>query len=342
MKLYTTKNNSTLSYTDKTVLSGASYTYTVVSYYKKTKSGHDSKGLTATFFAAPCITSAKCIDNKTIRINWNSLSGAESFMVYKKELGGKYTKIATVPANVLSYTDTNVDKSKTYVYALKAKSVAGIVSGKSNEKTKRLIDPNKPMIALTFDDGPSKSATTRILDVLEKYDARATFFVVGSRVDSYKNQIKRAYNLNCEIGNHSYNHKTLTSLSKDSLKWELSETDRKVKAITGVSPVLMRPPGGSYKTDTVRKNTAYPIIMWSIDTRDWESRNSTAVANHIKSKAYDGAIILMHDLYDSTATATEIVVPWLISQGYQLVTVSEMMEARGIQMQNGVAYNSAR
>ena len=342
VKLYTTKNNSTLSYTDKTVVSGASYTYTVVSYYKKAKSGYDSKGLTATFFAAPCITSAECIDNKTIRINWNSLSGAESFMVYKKELGGKYSKIATVPANVLSYSDTNVDKSKTYVYALKAKSVAGIVSGKSNEKTKRLIDPNKPMIALTFDDGPSNSATTRILNVLEKYDARATFFVVGSRVDSYKSQIKRAYDLNCEIGNHSYNHKTLTSLSKDSLKWELSETDRKIKAITGVSPVVMRPPGGSYKTDTVRKNTPYPIIMWSIDTRDWESRNSTSVANHIKSKAYDGAIILMHDLYDSTATATEIVVPWLINQGYQLVTVSEMMEARGVKMQNGVAYSSAK
>lgn len=342
VKIYTTKNNNTLSYTDKSVVSGGSYTYTVVSYYKKTKSGYDTKGLTATYFAPPVINSAKCIDNNTILISWNALAGTDSYIVYRKEVGGKYAKIATLPASVLSYTDINLDKSKTYVYAMKAKSAFGVTSGKSNEKTKRLIDPNKPMIALTFDDGPSNSATTRILNVLEKYDARATFFVVGSRVDSYKNQIKRAHNLNCEIGNHTYNHATLTKCSDSTIKSELTNTDAKVKAITGVSPVLMRPPGGSYKTDTVRKNTAYPIIMWSVDTRDWESRNATAVVNHIKANAYDGAIILMHDLYDSTASATEIVVPWLISQGYQLVTVSEMMDAKGIQMQNGVAYSSAK
>lgn len=342
VKIYTSKNNTTLSYTDKNVVSGNSYTYTVVSYYKKVKSGYDTKGLTATYFAPPAINSVKCIDNQTILISWNALTGTDSYILYRKEVGGKYSKIATLPSNVLSYTDSNVDKTKTYVYAMKAKSTFGVVSGKSNEKMTSFVDPNKPMIALTFDDGPSSSATTRILNVLEKYNARATFFVVGSRVDSYKSQIKRAYDLKCEIGNHTYNHKTLTNLSADGVKSELSATDKKVKAITGVSPVIMRPPGGSYKTDTVRNNTPYPIIMWSVDTRDWESRNATSVVNHIKSHAYDGAIILMHDLYDSTATATETIVPWLISQGYQLVTVSEMMEAKGIQMQNGVAYSSAR
>ena len=342
VKIYTSKNNTTLSYTDKNVVSGNSYTYTVVSYYKKVKSGYDTKGLTATYFAPPAINSVKCIDNQTILISWNALTGTDSYILYRKEVGGKYSKIATLPSNVLSYTDSNVDKTKTYVYAMKAKSTFGVVSGKSNEKMTSFVDPNKPMIALTFDDGPSSSATTRILNVLEKYNARATFFVVGSRVDSYKSQIKRAYDLKCEIGNHTYNHKTLTNLSADGVKSELSATDKKVKAITGVSPVIMRPPGGSYKTNTVRNNTPYPIIMWSVDTRDWESRNATSVVNHIKSHAYDGAIILMHDLYDSTATATETIVPWLISQGYQLVTVSEMMEAKGIQMQNGVAYSSAR
>lgn len=342
VKIHTTKNNNTLSYTDKSVVSGSSYTYTVVSYYKKAKSGYDTKGLTATYFAPPYINSVRYIDGKTVQVNWDSLAGAGSYIVYRKEVGGKYSRIATVPANVLSYSDINIDKSKTYIYAMKAKSVAGVLSGKSNEKMTSFVDPTKPMIALTFDDGPSNSATTRILNVLEKHNARATFFVVGSRVDSYKSQIKRAYDLKCEIGNHTYNHKTLTKLSVDGVKSELSATDKKIKAITGVSPVLMRPPGGSYKTDTVRKNTPYPIIMWSVDTRDWESRNATAVVNHIKSHAYDGAIILMHDLYDSTAAATEIVVPWLISQGYQLVTVSEMMEVKGIKMQNGVAYSSAK
>ena len=215
--------------------------------------------------------------------------------------------------------------------------------------------PEKPII-ITFDDG-YESVYEYAYPILKERNMHAVINILGKYTQIYSNsddhnvnyahitfaQIKEMTKSGLiEIGNHSYNHKTLTSLSKDSLKWELSETDRKIKAITGVSPVVMRPPGGSYKTDTVRKNTAYPIIMWSIDTRDWESRNSTSVANHIKSKAYDGAIILMHDLYDSTATATEIVVPWLINQGYQLVTVSEMMEARGVKMQNGVAYSSAK
>lgn len=341
VKIHTTKNNNTFSFTDKSVVSGVSYTYTVVSYYKKVKSGYDTAGLTAMYFAPPYISSAKCVDNKTIVINWNSLSGAESYMIYKKESGGTYSEIATVPANVLSYSDSNVEKDKVYVYAMKAKSVTGVVSGKSNEKTKRLIDPTKPMVALTFDDGPSNH-TTRILNVLEANGSRATFFVLGSRVDSYKSQIKRIHNLGCEIGNHTYNHTTLTTCTGAEIKSELSSTDNKVKAITGTSPVLMRPPGGSYKNDTVKNNTAYPIILWSIDTRDWESRNANSVVASIKGSVRDGSIILMHDLYESTATATEIIVPWLISQGYQLVTVSEMMEAKGIVMQNGVAYYSAK
>ena len=340
VKIYTTKNNTTFSYTDKLVASGASYTYTVVSYYKKIKSGYDTAGLTATFFAPPYINSVKCVGN-SILISWDSLSGAESYIVYKKELGGKYSKIVTVKADVLSFTDSNIEKDKVYVYAMKAKSTSGVVSGKSNEKIKRLIDPTKPMVALTFDDGPSKH-TTRILNVLETTGSRATFFVLGSRVDSYKSQIKRIHNLGCEIGNHTYNHTTLTTCTGAEIKSELSSTDNKVKAITGTSPVLMRPPGGSYKNDTVKNNTAYPIILWSIDTRDWESRNANSVVASIKGSVRDGSIILMHDLYESTATATETIVPWLISQGYQLVTVSEMMEAKGIVMQNGVAYYSAK
>lgn len=340
VKLYTTKNNSTFSYTDKSVASGSSYTYTVIAFYKKSNSSYDANGITATFFAPPYINSAKCVGN-SILISWDSLSGAESYIVYKKELGGKYSKIATVKANVLSFTDSNIEKDKVYVYAMKAKSTSGVVSGKSNEKIKRLIDPTKPMVALTFDDGPSKH-TTRILNVLESTGSRATFFVLGSRVDSYKSQIKRIHNLGCEIGNHTYNHTTLTTCTGAEIKSELSSTDNKVKAITGTSPVLMRPPGGSYKNDTVKNNTAYPIILWSIDTRDWESRNANSVVASIKGSVRDGSIILMHDLYESTATATETIVPWLISKGYQLVTVSEMMDAKGISMQNGVAYYSAK
>ncbi len=341
-KIYSTKNNSTFSYTDKNVASGVSYTYTVATWYKKGKSIYGSEGNTIQFVASPKLISAIYSPENNVTVTWSAVNGAVGYKLYKKEVGGKYAVLTELPAEQTTFVDTAVVAGKEYAYVVKAKTLAGTLTPKSNSKKSSVVDPNKPMIALTFDDGPSSSATTRILNVLEANGARATFFVVGSRVDSYSYQIKRAYDLKCEIGNHSYGHSTLTSLSVDSLKWELSETDRRIQAITGVSPVLMRPPGGSYKTDTVRNNTPYPIIMWSIDTRDWESRNATAVVNHIKATAYDGAIILMHDLYDSTATATEIIVPWLKSQGYQLVTVSEMMEAKGIQMQNGVAYSSAK
>jgi len=342
VKIHSTKNNSTFSYKDENVVSGTTYTYTVATYYKKGKSIYGSEGVSITFVASPKMISAVYSPQNTITVTWSAVNGAVGYKLYKKEIGGKYVVLTETPANQTTFVDTAVEKSKTYAYVVKAKTAAGLITPKSNSKKSSTIDPNKPMIALTFDDGPSSSATTRILNVLEKYNARATFFVVGSRVDSYSYQIKRAYDLKCEIGNHTYNHSTLTKCSASTIKSELSSTDAKVKAITGVSPVIMRPPGGSYKTDTVRNNTAYPIIMWSVDTRDWESRNATSVVNHIKSHAYDGAIILMHDLYDSTATATETIVPWLISQGYQLVTVSEMMEAKGIKMQNGVAYSSAK
>jgi len=340
-RIYKTKNNATLSYKDTSVASGNYYTYTVMAWYKNTKSSYDTNGVTGKYFSSPVLNSARCMQSKYINLDWSQVGGAEFYTVFKKEIGGKYSILAIVDADSHSYKDTEISIGKEYAYIVRANTYSGLTSGNSNTKTARVLDPNKPMVALTYDDGPSNSATTRILNVLEKYNARATFFVVGSRVDSYKAQLKRAYTLNCEIANHTYNHATLTSCSADKIKKELSDTDKKVKAITGENPVLMRPPGGSYRNDTVKKNTAYPIIMWSIDTRDWESRNASKIVSNIKYDVRDGSIVLMHDLYDSTASATETIVPWLIKQGYQIVTVSEMMDAKGITMQNGVAYSSA-
>ncbi len=341
-RIYKTKDNKTLSYKDTNVASGNNYIYTVKAFYKNTSSGHNSKGLNCTYFASPVLNSVRCIKSKNIVLNWSKVGGASYYTIYKKVIDGKYSVLATVNSDTLTFTDSNIAIGKEYAYKIKATSTSGIVSGYSNAKTARVLDPKKPMVALTYDDGPSKNATTRILNVLEKYNSRATFFVVGSRIDSYKSQLKRTYNLKCEIGNHTYNHKTLTTLSATGVKKELNDTSKKIKAVTGENPVLMRPPGGSYNNNTVKSNTAYPIIMWSVDTRDWESRNSTKIVSHIKSNVRNGSIILMHDLYDSTASATETIVPWLIKNGYQLVTVSELMDAKGVTMKNGVAYSSAK
>ncbi|MBE6752489.1 MAG: hypothetical protein E7556_08200 [Ruminococcaceae bacterium] len=341
-RIATTQNNNTLTFTDKNVLSGVDYNYTVVAWYKNSKSSFDSEGVTGTYFSSPKLTSARCFKSEKIVVEWNSVGGAQTYTIYRNENGGKYTAIKTVNANTYSFADKDIKVGKEYSYIIRATSYYGIVSGNSNVKSARVLDLNKPMVALTFDDGPSNSPTTRILNTLEKYNSRATFFVVGSRVGSYQSQVKRAYSLNCEIGNHTYNHKTLTSLSASGVLSELSQTSSKIESVIGERPVIMRPPGGSFNNSTVKNNVGAPIIMWSVDTRDWESRNASKIVSNIKNNVRDGSIVLMHDLYDSTASATETIVPWLINNGYQLVTVTELMDAKGVSMQNGSAYYSAR
>ena len=204
-----------------------------------------------------------------------------------------------------------------------------------------VADPNKPMIALTFDDGPNTSTTSSILDTLEAYNARATFFVVSSRIPSHYEVSKRALSLGCEIESHGYSHKMLKKLKTEQIKKEFERSQKILKKHTGNKFSLVRTPYGD--TDRrVLKNTDYPVILWSLDSLDWKSKNSKKIVKRVMKKIKDGDIVLMHDLYTSTADAVKEIVPKLISQGYQLVTVSEMMEARGIELKNGHTYGSAR
>ena len=199
----------------------------------------------------------------------------------------------------------------------------------------RKIDKDKKMVALTYDDGPSVY-TPKVLDTLEKYDAVATFFVVGNRVATYDEAVERAFDMGCEIGNHTYEHKTITKISQSEVKRQISKSNTAVKKVTGKNPVVMRPPGGAIN-NTTRSLVGMPSILWSVDTRDWQTRNAAkterAVLDHVK----DGDIVLMHDLYGSTAEASKIIIPALIDRGYQLVTVSELAECRG-GMKKGKSY----
>ena len=201
----------------------------------------------------------------------------------------------------------------------------------------RQIDVNGPMVALTYDDGPSRF-TTEILDVLGQYNSAATFFVVGERVNAYANAVKRAYEMGCEIGNHTYSHKSLTGIGAVMIQSQLAMTNTAVAHLTGVSPVVMRPPGGGYNR-TVQQAAGMPLILWSIDTLDWRTRNAAATRAEVLSHVKDGDIVLMHDLYGPTAAASRSIVPELIGRGYQLVTVSELAQCRG-GMSNGSVYRS--
>jgi len=203
----------------------------------------------------------------------------------------------------------------------------------------REIDPNKPMVALTFDDGPSKNYTPIILDILKENNANATFFVLGSEVKKNKETLIRIVSEGNEIGNHSYNHKDLTSISDYELYQQIVGTDEFIEAITGIRPTLMRPPYG-YMNDITSKRIYKPIILWSIDTRDWENRNTEKICSNIFENVKDGDIVLMHDIYGTTADAVKIVVPELIKRGYQLVTVSELNQYRQEKMVLGHKYSN--
>ena len=206
----------------------------------------------------------------------------------------------------------------------------------------RYIDPSKPMVALTFDDGPDVQVDGVLMDELEKVNGRATFFVVGQRVEKFPEDIKNTVERGHEIGNHSYDHDIhLSSKGQDYIRNEFDKTDDAVEKAAGVRPALVRLPGGNISND-VKAVVKKPLIFWSIDTEDWRSRDAEKTQNTILSQVKDGDIVLMHALYLSTAQACKTVIPELHARGYQLVTVSELIHFRGQNVQggNGIQYKN--
>lgn len=199
----------------------------------------------------------------------------------------------------------------------------------------------KKLIALTYDDGPNGESTSIILDVLKQNNAKATFFMLGQNVYNFKDQTIRTVNEGHEVANHSYSHKKLTSLGVNQLKQEIQNTQTAISSVTGVTPTLLRVPYGAFN-QTVKANAGLPIIQWNIDTLDWKTRSASKTVESVLSTAKDGDIILMHNIHMSTAEATKTLVPELIKRGYTLVTVSELAQAKGVELQNGKVYNSFR
>ena len=153
-----------------------------------------------------------------------------------------------------------------------------------------------------------------ILDLLEQHNSAATFFVVGQRVNSYPDVLRRACNIHCEIGNHTYSHKTLTKLGITEIQSQINMTNDAVRNITGVSPIVLRPPGGAHN-GTVEGTAGMPLILWSIDTRDWKTRNAAQTQAAVLDHISDGDIVLMHDLYQQTAQASSVIIPELVKIG---------------------------
>ncbi len=229
-------------------------------------------------------------------------------------------------------TVTSLDDGYTAICKLTVKTTVEPASGE--------IDPDKPMIALTFDDGPRPASSNRILDVLEHYNVKATFFELGGLCERYPDVVKRQKELGCETSSHSYDHANLSQLTPQEILDDLKTTENIINDIRGDKQnMLVRPPYGAYDQE-VRENSYAPLILWSVDTLDWKSRDPEAIVDVIMSEVTDGSIILMHSIYDTTADAVERVVPMLLEKGYQIVTVSELAHYRGIELESGKSYGA--
>lgn len=204
----------------------------------------------------------------------------------------------------------------------------------------RKIDKSKKMIALTFDDGPNYN-TSKVIDVLNKYDIKATFFVLGSRAINNKDILKKMADSGMEIGNHTYNHLLLTKYDENKIRSEIEDTGEVIYNATKKRPKLLRPSYGSVN-NKIKKVANMPIIIWDIDTLDWKYHNSKRITSRVVNKVRDGDIILMHDIYSASLNALSNIIPILQDNGYEFVTIDELFYYKGISLENGKVYGYAR
>ncbi len=214
----------------------------------------------------------------------------------------------------------------------------GIEVGSINEASfERELDKGMPMVALTFDDGPHPKYTAEILEALRENKAVATFFVLGNRAEKYKSTINSIIEGGNELGNHTYDHKELTKLNGKGIESQITRTAEILERITGKTPSVTRPTYGSIN-ENVKLYAGSPLVLWSIDTMDWKSRNKNQIVDKTLKNVKDGDIILMHDIYKSTADAAKVIIRELKAKGYQMVTISELYHAREVTLQKGHAY----
>ena len=189
----------------------------------------------------------------------------------------------------------------------------------------------KKRVALSFDDGPSPELTPKVLDLLKQYNAHATFYIVGSHVEGNEEIIRQIVAQGHELGNHSYSHPLLPKKSANEVYDEVKKTsDLIAKASLGLRPMSLRPPYGGYNK-MVADQAGIAIVNWSIDSLDWKYRDAAKTIEHVKENTHNGGILLMHDIHAESVEALPAVLEYLKSEGYELVTVEELMGGQPLQ-----------
>lgn len=183
----------------------------------------------------------------------------------------------------------------------------------------------KPMVALTFDDGPHAVYTEQLLELLDRYQAKATFFMVGTNMEQHPELVKKVHEKGHEIGNHSYSHPDLMSLDRAGRASQIQRVQELAHTQTGVYPRWLRPPYGSINVELVEKESSMDIALWNVDTRDWESRDPAKILRVFEENTSGNDIVLFHDIYSTSIEAVASIFE-RYGDTYQFVTISTLYD----------------
>lgn len=184
----------------------------------------------------------------------------------------------------------------------------------------------RPKVALTFDDGPSRKYTGELLDGLKERGVKVSFFLLGRNIEGNEELVERIQEEGHLIGNHTYNHVQLSVVSEAVAKEEIERTSNEIYEITGDYPIYLRPPFGDWRKDLELAVEMLPVF-WDVDTLDWETKNVSSIMEIVEKNVEDGAIILMHDGYETSVEAAFLIIDDLLGKGYEFVTVDEFLVA---------------
>lgn len=196
------------------------------------------------------------------------------------------------------------------------------------------------LVALTFDDGPSENSAAFVQE-LNELGVKCTFFMQGYQIEIYSEAVQSMVESGHQIASHSYNHPDLTTLTAAEISKQISDTDALLSEIDGKQNHYLRCPYGE-SNDTVKAAVQSPIIYWSVDSLDWQTMDADAVYNEIISNAYDGSIILAHEIYKTSRQGCIKAIKELQRQGYEFVTVEALLKRRGVEIVNGETYYDAQ
>ncbi len=345
------EGEDTISYDFEELGGGTVYDIEVTAFKHFNKKLYESENAQSlTVYTLPARVEQKAASPKEgiLSVKWDEIANAKGYEVeyskdneFKDKSTEEITDSKTTAFKLEDLTPKDVYYSRVRAYIeIDGNKVYGEWSDTAETAIKEKfvmgadIDPKKPIVALSFDDGPgypsggNASTTAQILDVLEEYGARATFFMCGSRVDNSNVEcLKREIELGCELGNHTYDHQ---HYGKKVTPNDISKCSDRIKEKSGQAPTIFRCPGGMI-TNAIKdqcKKEGMPLAYWSVDTEDWKSKNPDKIYDIVNKQVYDGAIILMHDIYPTTVEAVKKIVPKLIEDGYQIVGVTEMLAVK--------------